>query len=529
VLRGSDLVALGTHVYGGGDNNSASVLGRYGNPIQDYIGALEVPLASPGQINMVTVGNAYVSQENAATGPQTKEIAKLGENVVVHPSGTDASNKPEFWIFEGAEEVFKLATELAGALGTPVSGLIGTTIAPIIAQGLAEANNMDVSAALQRFALANKSLLMAESKFQEEGFFDDLANAITGPLKIMPIGGPVIRLPFEEIMKGINVVGGAADKLVNDVANEIARGIVLRAQSLQMQTKAESAMEVDGKQDSASANQRAFLEELAKAAKAHKSTQQSSSGPQAEGWFDDAISGIVGVGNDIVNIGGSVVDAAVNVGNTVADAGKGVGNTVVNGVVDAANGVNEGLNIVNNHVNKVANEVAGHIINGANKLGDDVTRPFRPEGFFDDVVGFLGSSPVNGVINALPFVLGPMGAPLAVILPTAIKALQAESAFENAISEKAAAVMEDLRRLAQALILHNVLADKFLDKVMGRPVSELKAEGFFDDLFSAQLHAGAGVAAAVAGVTAVAPMVGLPLLLCGVATAGIGKMLSDVV
>jgi len=261
VLRKDDLVALGTHVYGGGDFNTASVLGRCGNPIQDYIGALEVPLAGPDQINMVTVGSAYVHQDNAATGPQTKKIAKLGVNVVAQPSGNGTS-RSKFWILEGAEEVFKLATDLAGALGGPIAGVVGTAIAPIIAQGLAEANNLNVNAALQRFVLANKTLLMAESKFQEEGFFDDLAGAVTGALNIMPIGGPVIRLPFQEIMKGINVVGDAADKLVNDVANEIARGILIRAQSMQMQARAESAMDVDGKQASASANEKASWRSL---------------------------------------------------------------------------------------------------------------------------------------------------------------------------------------------------------------------------------------------------------------------------
>ncbi|KAH4001777.1 hypothetical protein HBI13_014260 [Parastagonospora nodorum] len=360
VLRRNDLVALGTHVYGGGDFDTASVFGRYGNPIQDYIGALEVPLAIPGQINMVTVGSAYVHQDNAATGPQTKEIAKLGVNVVAQPSG-NGTNKPEFWIFEGAEEVLKLATDLAGALGRPIAGIVGTAIAPIIAQGLAGANSLDVNAALRRFMLVNKTLLMAESNFKEEGFFDDLAGAVTGALKIMPIGSPVIGLPFQEIMKGINVVGDAADKLVNDVANEIARGILIRAQSVQMRARAESAMDVDGKQDSASANEKAFLEELARAAKAHKSAQ--SGGAQPDGWFDDAFNSIKDAAGTVVDIGSSVVDTAVNVGKDVGNAVDNVGNRISNGILDIASGVADdvgnGINGVAENLNNGANRIIG--------------------------------------------------------------------------------------------------------------------------------------------------------------------------
>lgn len=42
VLRRSDLCTIAAHVYGG-DCNTASVLKRYGNPIQDYIAAFDFP------------------------------------------------------------------------------------------------------------------------------------------------------------------------------------------------------------------------------------------------------------------------------------------------------------------------------------------------------------------------------------------------------------------------------------------------------------------------------------------------------
>ena len=70
VLRGSDLVAIATHVYGG-DFNTASILGRYGNPVQDYTAAFDMSLANPGEINLVPVGSNHISQQEALTGPQS--------------------------------------------------------------------------------------------------------------------------------------------------------------------------------------------------------------------------------------------------------------------------------------------------------------------------------------------------------------------------------------------------------------------------------------------------------------------------
>jgi hypothetical protein len=494
VLRANDLVALGTHVYGGGDFNTASVLGRYGNPVQDYIGALDVPLSSPGQINMVTVGNAHISQADAATGPQTKEIAKLGDNVVAQAATNGAGSNPEFWIFEGAEEVFRLATDLAGALGSPIASVIGSTVAPLIAQGLLT-NEGSLPATIQRFMLANTALLTAEAKFQkEEGWFDDLANAVTKPLDIIsPVGSPVIRLPFKEIMQGIGLASAAADKLVNDVANEIARGILIRAQSMTLQAKAESAMDEQSSNTKVSANQAAFLEELAKAAKVHTSTQQRKiDGLQAEGWFDDAFKSIANVaidaGTSIANITLDVVDVGLKVGETV------------HGV---AVQVAKPFNAVGTAVDNVLKDVGIHL----KETRSPVTELGEALSLFRQ-----GSAEARTVLNQAT---------------SSIKLT--ESAFEN---EGVAGVLGDLRRLAQALIMHTVLADTYLSKQMERPVEELKAENFFDDLFktpgSTTTTVGVGMIAAAGGSTAV-PVVGLvaavPLFLGGFLTAGIGQAL----
>ena len=60
VLRQQDLVALGAHAYGG-SLNSASVIGKYGNPYQDYIAAFDLPVPNDS-LNLIPVtGNMAIS------------------------------------------------------------------------------------------------------------------------------------------------------------------------------------------------------------------------------------------------------------------------------------------------------------------------------------------------------------------------------------------------------------------------------------------------------------------------------------
>lgn len=170
VLRASDLCAIATHVYGG-DSNTASVLGRYGNPVQDYIAAFDLPLANPNQINLVPVTHSHICQHDAATGHQVKEIARLGDNVVTPSTTTTASDsknsaapvktgKPEFWIFEGADEIFKLVKEIGETLGPVIAAPVGSVVVPTIVRGIKLAQPegaFDMDAALRRAILAGRS------------------------------------------------------------------------------------------------------------------------------------------------------------------------------------------------------------------------------------------------------------------------------------------------------------------------------------------------------------------------------------
>ena len=59
VLRQHDLVSIGAHVYGGA-LNSASVIGKYGNPYQDYLAAFSLSLLDKA-LNLVPVtGNTSI-------------------------------------------------------------------------------------------------------------------------------------------------------------------------------------------------------------------------------------------------------------------------------------------------------------------------------------------------------------------------------------------------------------------------------------------------------------------------------------
>ncbi|MCJ1405732.1 hypothetical protein MMC11_008962 [Xylographa trunciseda] len=503
ILRGSDLVAIATHVYGG-SYNTASLLGRYGNPIQDYIGALQVPLANAGQINMVPVGDEHISQANAATGPQVKEITKLGDNVVAPTTNTDEAvngtsdsdgSKPEFWIFQGAEEILKLTEGFASTIGPMIAGPIGAVIIPTIIQGIKRAqpgdfNEVDISAALRRALLASSTLLAAEQRAgnsNPEGLFDTLKDIITRipsqdtdepkPEGVFDlVGSPVIRLPFKEVMDAIGVATKAADELVNDVAAEITRGLLLRAKipgfAMQM-SKPESAIEVGT--PACSTNEKDFVEQLAEA---------NNSKP--EGIFDD--------------VGKFFKDAVSDVGHVVSDGARLVGEHVVGQALD---------------VKKRATDVGNHLVGtvrDANRVvtvfGTDVpmTGPIprrvaelltnalglkKPEGSFDESKpeGFFGD-----LLDLGREIGGPAFEIAIFPAETAAKTLGLGSLISNKHPEgafdfdelKPGAIFDliasGVRKLSQALIVRSVISDHFLTAQMARPAAELKSEGFFDTL-----------------------------------------------
>ncbi|OTA69291.1 hypothetical protein K449DRAFT_428729 [Hypoxylon sp. EC38] len=498
VLRGSDLCAIATHVYGG-DSNTASVLGRYGNPVQDYIAAFDLPLANPGQINLVPVNGDVISQADAATGPQAKEIAKLGDNVVTpgndsnghsdNPNGPNDENstktntsKPEFWIFEGVDEILNLTKDIATVLGSSIAGPVGAAIVPAIVTGIKMAQPegpLDIDAALRRALLANTTFLVAQQRSaREEGWLDDLADVVIAPLKLISspitpipaVGSPVIRLPFEEVMRTIGVVGDAAEKLVDDVAAEVTRGLLLRAQIPELATLAKAESAIDSAK--ASENEAAFVQQFAQAAGRNTDTNTKAS---EEGFFDD--------------VGDFFKGAADSIGDVVSDGAKLVGKATLDGV--------------------------GIVVDTVTDVTDTVSKV--------PVVGDVFGTVIRG---------DPAFRMLQMVGKTA-KEMKFESAFDD--ERKPENVFDDLSKeigkIAQALILHQVFADQFLSAQMARPVTQLKEEGFFDDVgdfFSngknvQAIGAGISCVGAVApAIPVVGPILGLGLLGVGGVTTVVG-------
>ncbi|KAI9652268.1 MAG: hypothetical protein M1831_007116 [Alyxoria varia] len=76
VLRQDDFVSIGAHVYGG-EVNSASVIGKFGNPYVDYLAAFGLPLSNEG-LNLVPVtGNPEIS----APVPTGLKGSSLGQSL----------------------------------------------------------------------------------------------------------------------------------------------------------------------------------------------------------------------------------------------------------------------------------------------------------------------------------------------------------------------------------------------------------------------------------------------------------------
>lgn len=99
------MVAIGAHVYGGAFN-SASVIGKYGNPYGDYIAAFGLPLPKD-TLNLIPVtGNTSISApvpsgygssnpiSMTATGPSICEVCKSRKAETGHPPRAQHSERP---------------------------------------------------------------------------------------------------------------------------------------------------------------------------------------------------------------------------------------------------------------------------------------------------------------------------------------------------------------------------------------------------------------------------------------------------
>ena len=86
VLRQQDLVSIGAHVYGG-SFNSASVIGKYGNPYMDYVAAFDLHLAGDALYLVPVTGNTKIS----APVPSGYRQNALGSTPASNPHAGDTS------------------------------------------------------------------------------------------------------------------------------------------------------------------------------------------------------------------------------------------------------------------------------------------------------------------------------------------------------------------------------------------------------------------------------------------------------
>ena len=193
MLRQHDLVSIGAHVYGG-TFNSASVIGKFGNPYVDYLAAFGLPLTNNG-LNLIPVtGNSAISAPVPSafagglpsamnvTGPVVCDVCKTRK--VDLPSSQPSKMTPAPPPAQGRNQVFRQPSSSqprssTRALQQHRSGTGGNRQMPLGKAGLTESAD-------------------------EEGFFDILRKAASVgapllgtalktalPIALGPIGGPV--------------------------------------------------------------------------------------------------------------------------------------------------------------------------------------------------------------------------------------------------------------------------------------------------------------------------------------------------
>ncbi|KAF2216911.1 hypothetical protein CERZMDRAFT_92982 [Cercospora zeae-maydis SCOH1-5] len=433
ILLESGLVAIGAHVYGG-NVNAGSVLGRYGNPIQDYIAAVEIKLTQPGQINLSTIADDVVAAKGAATAKQsTTALTQLegGDHIGTSKTTNGPSPKPQIQegIFDSVADILKVTSRanfLLGPIGAPISEIASVAINAARA-GLMESSFGDDTAEggrarghglpladLQRaqLARANTTKLIVESaKANPEGFFDDVAATITKAITtpVTSATDTVVKMLTQ------SVVGGAkayAD-LVQNLMPTVAQSFVLAAALPTGAVMTENAMDSNMPE-----NEKRFMAAFAESRRARRA-QKTGAGNQ-EGFLHEII--MAGVINAFAG------------GSSKAESWFGT----------------------------------------AIKVGHGITKAF-PEGFWDD---FTMPFREVGKIVEKGWGDGPDFSP---VISGVTWALPSIVATESSI-EETPSFEEMISRITQAFVLRAAMEEQYLVATMARPLEELKAEGWWDDM-----------------------------------------------
>ena len=209
VLRQSDLVSIGAHVYGG-SLNSASVIGRYGNPYNDYLQAFGMRLGD-ASLHLVPVDASDIpstasrklettqSRRMVMPQPQESSVHKVPYRLgtVGNPFNGRAlnSNKANDGSEEGFMDILKTVGSVLPVFGGPVGALAGFALNA--ASALAESSAGGAESAADGQTLHEGSMersILAEATLQalqqgglsyelEEGIFSDMKDAV---MKALP-------------------------------------------------------------------------------------------------------------------------------------------------------------------------------------------------------------------------------------------------------------------------------------------------------------------------------------------------------
>ncbi|KAM3424642.1 Serine protease [Cercospora zeina] len=437
ILLETGLVAIGAHVYGG-NLNAGSVLGRYGNPIQDYIAAVEIKLAHPGQINLFTIADDVVAAKGAATAKQsTTALTQLEGGD--HIGTSKATNGPgpklqiQEGIFDSVADILKVTSRanfLLGPIGGHISEIALMAIVAARAGSAESTFSTDTAksgkvrshglplADLQRaqLARANTTKLIVESaKANPEGFFDDVASTTT-----KAIAAPVSNATNTVVkMLTESVIGGAkafAD-LVQSLTPTVAQSFLLAAALPTGAVVTESAMDSNMPE-----NEKRFMAAFAESRRARQAQK-------------------TGTGNS-----GGILDDIIVAGVINAFAG---GSSKTEGWFSTAAKLSQ-------------------------KGPNSSTKPF-PEGFWDDL-----TQPFQEIGNVVKSGWG-NGPDLSPVISGVAWVLPSVKAAESSI-EESASFEEMIARITQAYVLRAAIEERYLVATMARPLEELKAEGWWDDM-----------------------------------------------
>lgn len=153
MLQQSDLIAIGTHVYGG-DSSCASVIGKYGNPYNDYLTAFTLPPSSDG-LNLVPVTDAPATLASAPEEPTAAGSARKLSDSLMHSSlrrssagGPDHPERSAVKSEVDIEEDFLDALKQAASIGVPMtesfnkSAPIGAPVSALVGFALGAAGKL---------------------------------------------------------------------------------------------------------------------------------------------------------------------------------------------------------------------------------------------------------------------------------------------------------------------------------------------------------------------------------------------------